>query len=172
MQARPQGSGGLDLAKSADALAGWLLDQIGNRLHAPAEMSGTEELALAWDTVRSNPGPLSVETEEEWGRVESFMGFSGFCWFLSSTFIALLFLITPTTGWVGASAGAAVLIGASLTTGLTVTRLAVHYMAKAAISRGHASDRRIRAAAFLLRSSAVLTVSVVAAGILYLPFGR
>lgn len=171
MQARPQGSSGPNLAKSADAFAAWLLDQVGNRFYAPAEMSGTEELAKAWDKVRSNPGRLSVETEEEWDRLESFMGFSGFCWLLSSAFIAVLFLIIPTASWVGALAGGAVLIAASLTTGLAVTRLTVHYMARAVISRSYASARQINATTFALRSSAVLSVSAVAAVILYLSFG-
>ncbi|MEU0680150.1 MULTISPECIES: hypothetical protein [Streptomyces] len=170
MQVRPQGSGGLDLATSADALAAWLLDRIGNRFYGPAEEPGMEELAAAWKRVRAKPGRLSTKTSDEWSRIESFMGACGFGWFLLTVLIGVLFLIVPVTGWVGTLVHTVMLIAGSLTTGLAATRLAVHYAATAAISRNYASTRRIRTVVLLLRSRAVLAVAVAAAAVLYLSF--
>ncbi|MER5711846.1 hypothetical protein ACIGW7_35230 [Streptomyces sp. NPDC053253] len=150
---------------SADVLVGWVLDGIGRRLDGSVEQSTMDGLAVAWGRVRRKPGRLSVKTRDEWSRIETFMGVSGFGWFVLTAVIGVLFLIVPATGW-------AALLAASLTTGLAVTRLAVHYAAAAAVSRGHASSRRIRTAAFLLRTRAVLAVALVAATVLYLSFGR
>ncbi|WP_314612044.1 hypothetical protein [Streptomyces stackebrandtii] len=150
---------------SADVFVGWVLDRVGRRLDGPVERSTMEELAVAWGRVRGKPGRLSAKTRDEWSRIDAFMGVSGFGWFLLTAVIGVLFLIVPGTGW-------AALLAASLTTGLAVTRLAVHYAAAAAISHAYASSRRIRTAALLLRTRAVLVVALVAATVLYLSFGR
>ncbi|MET9652147.1 hypothetical protein ABZZ44_18015 [Streptomyces sp. NPDC006460] len=100
------------------------------------------------------------------------MGFSGFGWFLLTALTGILFLIIPATGRAGTLVHATALVVASLTTGLAVTRLAVHFAATAAVSRGYASNHRIRTAALLLRTRALLTVAMVTATILYLSFGQ
>ncbi|MFG3496818.1 hypothetical protein [Streptomyces sp. NPDC047886] len=171
MHVRPTSSGGFDLATAADTFAAWLLDRIGIRFYAPTEQPGKEELAAAWKRVRSKPGRLSTKTSDEWSRIESFMGVSGFGWLLLTVVVGVLFLITPVTGWAGSLAYSLILITASLTTGLAATRLAVHFAATAAISHSYASNRRIRTVAFLLRTRAVLVVALVAATVLYLSFG-
>lgn len=171
MQVRPQSRGIPDLATSGDALAAWLFDRIGDRFYGPAEQPGTEELAAAWKRVRSKPGRLSTKTSDEWARIESFTGFSGFGWFLLTTLVGVLFLILPVTGWAGTLVHALILITVSLTAGLAATRLAVHYAASAAISRSYASNRRIRSVTLLLRTRAVLAVAAVVAAVLYLSFG-
>lgn len=156
----------------AEVLVGWLLDRIGRLLDGPAEQSAMDELAAAWRRVRAKPGRLSAKTRDEWSRIETFMGVSGFGWFLLTVVIGVLFLIIPATGWAGPLVHGTALLAASLTTGLAVTRLAVHYGATAAISRGYASSRRIRTVALLLRTRAVLGVALVAAAVLYPAFGR
>ncbi|MEV7289752.1 hypothetical protein AB0O01_35250 [Streptomyces sp. NPDC093252] len=160
-----------DLAATADAFASRLLDRIDRRFHGPAEQSGTEELAAAWRRVRAKPGRLSTKTSDEWSHIGSFMGTSGFGWFLLTTLIGILYLVSPLGGWAAALVHTVILITVSLTTGLAATRIAAHYAATAAISRNYASNRRIRTMTSILRSRTVLAVAAVTAAVLYISFG-
>ncbi|WP_455356891.1 hypothetical protein [Streptomyces sp. SYSU K217416] len=101
MQVHRRNSCRRDLATAADAFAAWLLDRIGNRLFGAADESTTEELSTAWTRVRSKPGRLSTRTSDEWSRIQSFMGFSGFGWFMASALIGVLFLVIPVPSWAG-----------------------------------------------------------------------
>ncbi|MET8827284.1 hypothetical protein ABZX40_15000 [Streptomyces sp. NPDC004610] len=160
-----------DLAATADAFASWLLDRIGDRFYEPADQPGTEVLAAAWKRVRAKPGRLSTKTSDEWDRIESFMGATGFGWLVLSMLIGVLYLISPLGGWAATLLHSVILITVSLTAGLAATRIAAHYAATAAISQNYASNRRIRTMTSILRSRTVLAVAAVTVAVLYISFG-
>ncbi|MEU8763847.1 hypothetical protein [Streptomyces sp. NPDC048659] len=186
MRDRPRGRGVPDPASSADAFVGRLLDRADKRFGArtgdrtggrtggreadPVESTTADEIAVAWSRVRAKPGRLSTKTRDEWSRIETFAGRCGFGWFLVTALIAVLYVLVPASGWSGTVTHAAFLVAASLTLGLTVTRLAAYYSATAAVSRGYASNRRIRVTRLLLGNRALPAVALATAPILYVPF--
>lgn len=169
MQSRAQGSRIPDLASAADALVGRLLDRIVFR-SAPAAQPTMDGLAAAWKRVRAKPGRLSTKTISQWIEIKNFTGVCGYGWLVFTLVTNTLLLSLPVTGWAGLLIHTPELLLASLTTGLTLTRLTAHFAATDVVSRRYASNRRIRTTALLLRTPALLTVASVTAPLLYVSF--
>jgi hypothetical protein len=87
-----------------------------------------------------------------------------------TAFVAALYAGIPVSGWAGTVVHTLELVLASLTTGLTVTRLAVHYAAEAAVRRAYASRRRIRTITLLLKAPVLGVAVFLAAVVLWIAF--